>query len=302
MPKLSIIIPSRDEKFLTPTIDDIFRNCRDESTEVIAVLDSDKWPGDWKEVTNRHPRLHTIHNGSPKGMRYAINAGVASAISRGAKYVAKFDGHCSFSEGFDVALMADCDEDWIVVPRRGRLDPESWTATDTHKPDIDYHYLSFPSDPNDFGGPGLNGKVWPDRAIQRKDIPIDDEMSSQGSGWFMHASFFQRLGLMDEASYGPFWNEFQEIGLCAWLSGGAVKVNKNCRYLHLHKGSKHGRGYKLPESWLQQGRNHTMKWIFNEAWSKQTIPFSWLIEKFWPIPGWPNDWRELLYKGGKEPW
>lgn len=296
MPKLSIIIPSRDEKFLTPTIDDIFRNCRDEQTEVVAVLDSDKWPGDWKEVADRHPRLHTIHNGSPKGMRYAINAGVASAISRGAKYVAKFDGHCSFSKGFDVALMADCDEDWVVVPRRGRLDPESWTATDTHKPDIDYHYLSFPNDPNDFGGPGLNGKVWIERAIQRKDILIDDEMSSQGSGWFMHASFFQRLGLMDEASYGPFWNEFQEIGLCAWLSGGAVKVNKNCRYLHLHKGSKHGRGYHLPERWLTQGRNHTMRWPWNEAWdSRQTRPFSWLIEHFWPVPTWPENWEELLY-------
>lgn len=296
MAKLSIVIPSRDEKFLTPTIDDIFRNCRDESTEVIAVLDSDKWPGDWKEVTDRHPRLHTIHNGCPKGMRYAINAGVASAISRGAKYIAKFDGHCSFSEGFDVTLMADCDEDWVVVPRRGRLDPESWTATDTHKPDIDYHYLSFPDDPNDFGGPGLNGKVWLERAVERKDILIDDEMSSQGSGWFMHASFFQRLGLMDEASYGPFWNEFQELGMCAWLSGGAVKVNKNCRYLHLHKGSKHGRGYHLPERWLTQGRNHTMKWPWNEAWdSRQTRPFSWLIEHFWPVPTWPENWEELLY-------
>lgn len=296
MAKLSIILPSRDEKFLTPTIDDIFRNCRDEQTEVVAVLDSDKWPGDWKEVTDRHPRLHTIHNGQPIGMRGSINKGVASAISRGAKFVAKFDAHCSFSKGFDVALMADCDEDWIVVPRRGRLDPESWTATDTHKPDIDYHYLSFPDDPNDFGGPGLNGKPWLQRAIDRADILIDDEMSSQGSGWFMHASFFQRLGLMDEASYGPFWNEFQELGMCAWLSGGAVKVNKKCKYLHLHKGSKHGRGYKLPESWLKLGRDHTMKWIWNEAWDKrQTRPFSWLIEHFWPVPSWPENWEEVLY-------
>lgn len=296
MAKLSIILPSRDEKFLTPTIDDIFRNARDEQTEVIAVLDSDKWPGDWKEVTDRYPRLHTIHNGSSKGMRYAINAGVASAISRGAKFVAKFDAHCSFSEGFDVALMADCDDDWIVVPRRGRLDPESWTAADTHKPDIDYHYLSFPDDPNDFGGPGLNGKPWNERAVEREDILIDDEMSSQGSGWFMHASFFQRMGFMDEASYGPFWNEFQELGMCAWLSGGAVKVNKKCKYLHLHKGSKHGRGYKLPESWLKLGRDHTMKWIWNEAWDKRQVrPFSWLIEHFWPVPSWPENWEEVLY-------
>lgn len=295
MPKLSIIIPSRDEKFLTPTIDDIFRNARDEQTEVIAVLDSDKWPGDWKEVTNRHPRLHTIHNGSPIGMRGSINKGVASAISRGAKYVAKFDGHCAFSEGFDVVLMADCDDDWIVVPRRGRLDPESWTATDTHKPDIDYHYLSFPDDPNDFGGPGLNGKIWPQRAIERAQYELDEEMSSQGSGWFMHASYFTRLELMDEANYGGFWSEFQELGLKCWLSGGRVMVNKRCKYLHLHKGSKYGRGYKLPESWLQQGATFTKNWIWNEAWNKQTKPFNWLIEHFWPVPTWPENWEELLY-------
>jgi hypothetical protein len=21
--------------------------------------------------------------------------------------------------------------------------------------------------------------------------------------------------------------------------------------------------------------------------------FAWLIEKFWPIPGWPDDWKEV---------
>lgn len=292
--KLSIIIPSRDERFLTPTIDDIFRNARGEC-EVVAVLDSDKWPADWKEVTGRHPNLHTVHNGRSIGMRGSINKGIASAISRGAKFVAKFDGHCSFSEGFDEVLKADCDEDWIIVPRRGRLDPENWCETELQKPPIDYHYLSFPDDPNDFGGPGLNGKVWVERAIQRKDIPIDEEMSSQGSGWFMHASYFQRLELMDHVSYGDFWCEFQELGLKCWLSGGQVKVNKKCKYLHLHKGSKYGRGYRLPESALVQGRNHTMKWIWNEAWDKQTLPFSWLINHFWPVPSWPENWEEVLY-------
>lgn len=296
MSKLSIIIPSRDEKFLVPTIDDIFRNARGE-IEVVAVIDSNLWPEDWKETVQRHtPRLHTIFHGTPLGMRRSINDGVASAISRGAKFVAKFDAHCSFSEGFDEILKADCDDDWVVVPRRGRLDPESWTATDIHKPDIDYHYLSFPDDPNDFGGPGLNGKPWNERAVERKDILIDDEMSSQGSGWFMHAEYFTRLGLMDEASYGPFWNEFQEIGLKAWLSGGQVKINKKCRYLHLHKGSKYGRGYRLPESWLKLGRDHTMKWIWNEAWDQRQIrPFSWLINHFWPVPSWPDNWEEVLY-------
>jgi hypothetical protein len=298
MAKLSIVVPSRDERFLTPTIDDIFHNARGEC-EVIAVLDSDRWPGDWKEVTDRHPNLHTIHNGQSIGMRGSINKGVASAVSRGAKFIAKFDGHCSFSEGFDEVLKAECDADWVVVPRRLRLDPEAWTIAEPDKPPHDYHYLSFPDDPNDFGGPGLNGKPWFERQAARADILLDEEMSSQGSGWFMHADYFQRLELMDESSYGPFWNEFQEIGLKCWLSGGKVMVNKKAYYAHLHKGTKYGRGYRLSESALVQGRNHTMKWIWNEAWARQALPFSWLIEHFWPVPTWPENWEEVVYAGRK---
>lgn len=298
MAKLSAIIPSRDERFLLPTIHDLFRNARGEF-EVIAVLDSDRWPEGWKEITDQYPNLHTIHNGRSLGMRASINRGVASAISRGAKFIMKSDGHCSFSEGFDEVIKADIDDDWVVVPRRGRLDPENWVATETHKPDIDYHYLSFPDNPQDWGGKGLNGKPWPERAVERASYYLDDEMSSQGSCWFMCADYFNRLELMDESSYGSFWNEFQEIGLKCWLSGGKVMVNKKTRYLHLHKGTKYGRGYKLAESQLQQGASFTKNWIWNDAWLKQTLPFSWLIQHFWPVPSWPDNWEEILYASRK---
>lgn len=294
MAKMSIILPSRDERFLLPTIHDIFRNAQGE-TEVIAVIDSNLWPEGWKEITAQYPNLHTIFHGESLGMRAAINSGAASAISRGAKYLAKFDAHCSFSEGFDEVLKSNCEPDWIVVPRRGRLDPEAWRETELSKPPIDYHYLSFPDDPNDFGGPGLNGKVWAERAVERASYDLDEEMSSQGSGWMMHADYFTQLELMDQVNYGPFWNEMQEIANKAWLSGGRVMVNKKAKYLHLHKGKKHGRGYKLPESWLQQGRAYAARWAYNEAWPKQTLPFEWLIDHFWPVPSWPKNWREVLY-------
>lgn len=301
MPKLSVVVPSRDERFLVPTIRDIFLHAKGE-IEVVAVLDSDKWPENWQQVANEFPNLHTIHNGRSIGMRGSINRGVASAKSRGAKFIMKSDGHCSFSEGFDEVLKKDIDKDWVVVPRRGRLDPENWVASDTNKPDIDYHYLSFPDDPKDFGGPGLNGKVWEQRAIERKHIPVDSELSSQGSCWMMHTDYFYYLELMDEKSYGKFWSEAQEILLKCWLSGGRGVINKNAKYLHLHKGKKYGRGYRLAESELVQGATFTKNWMFNRAWAKQTHPFSWLIEKFWPIPTWKENWRDLLYDNGKEPW
>lgn len=295
MARTSVIIPARNEKYLVPTIEDVFRNARGE-VEIIAVLEG-YYPENWKAVTDKYPNLHTIHHSEAQGMRPAINAAAASAISRGTKYLMKLDAHCSVGEGFDEILKADCDKDWVVVPRRKRLDPETWTLKDVGKPDIDYHYLSFPDDPSDFGGPGLNGKVWEQRIRERFGKPeydIDDEMSSQGSGWFMHASYFQQLELMDAANYGKFWNEAQELFLKCWLSGGRGVINKKTHYAHWHKG-KAGRGYKLPESWLKQGATFTKKWLFNEAWPRQTLPFKTLIERFWPVPSWPENWEELVY-------
>jgi glycosyltransferase involved in cell wall biosynthesis len=294
--KLSVLIPSRNEKYLFPTIRDCFAKSGGD-TEVVVTLDG-YWPEGWKEMTETYSNLHTVHHGEARGLRPAINSGAASAISRGAEYLFKLDAHCLLDEGFDIKLLADIEPNWIVVPRRKRLDPDAWAVTETHKPDIDYHYLSFPDDPSDFGGPGLNGKVWEERARERRDKPefdIDDELSSQGSAWCMASSYFQFLELMDTESYGPFWNEAQELFLKCWLSGGRGVINKKTFYAHLHKGTKHGRGYRLPEQWLQQGASYTKRWIYNDAWAKQTLPFEWLIDHFWPVPGWAEDWREVLY-------
>jgi len=291
--KLSVVIPSRNEPYLNRTIDDIFANARGE-IEVVVALDG-YWPDQWKEMTARYPNLHSVHSGEAIGMRAGINRAVASAASRGARYVMKLDAHCALSEGFDVTLLSEIESNWVVIPRRGRLDPEKWCATETHKPDIDYHYLSFPDNPSDFGGKELNGKVWNQRAVERKDILLDDECSSQGSCWLMATNYFYQLELMDEANYSRFWAEAQEIMLKCWLSGGKCVVNKKATYLHWHKG-KTGRGYRLPESWLQQGASFTRRWLTDSAWTKQTKPLRWLIEKFSPMPTWPNDLDKAFWE------
>jgi glycosyltransferase involved in cell wall biosynthesis len=284
---VSIIIPSRNEKFLSKTINDILEKAKGE-IETIAVLD-----GYWSDIINE-PRVKYLHIGTSKGMRNAINQGVA--LSSG-QYILKCDGHVMFDEGFDVKLLEDIEDNWVVVPRRKRLDADNWCLQDVGKPDIDYMYLSFPDNPQDFGGPGLNGKNWEskNRDPKLKETLIDDLMSAQGSCWFMKKDYFYQLELMDEQSYGTFWNEAQEIMLKAWLSGGRCIVNKKTWYAHLHKGKKHGRGYNLDHSQLNVGAAHTKKWITNSAWAKQTLPFEYLIEKFWPIPGWPEDWKTQLY-------
>src|SRR5687768_14491997 len=143
--KVSVLIPSLNETYLTPTLHECFANARGE-LEVIVVLQGG-WPADWKELTEKYPNLHTIHYGEPMGLRTPINAAAASAISRGTKYLLKLDAHCKLDEGYDEKLKADIDRDWVVVPRRKRLDAVNWAIQDVGKPDIDYHFLSFPSDP-----------------------------------------------------------------------------------------------------------------------------------------------------------
>lgn len=285
---LSIIIPSRNEQFLTKTLKDILIKAEGE-IEVIVILDG-YWPAQDQIVNDS--RINYIHNPEPIGMRSCINAGVA--VSRG-KYIMKLDAHCMLDQGFDVKLIGDCEPNWVSIPRRKRLDPENWVVTETHKPDIDYMYLSSPTDPNDWGGASLHGKVWDDLNLREdlKEVLIDDLMSFQGSCWFMHRDYFYELELMDDKNYGHFWNEAQEIGLKCWLSGGRVIRNKKTWYAHLHKGKKYGRGYFLSKSALDQGAQFTKKWIDGTAWPKATKDLKWLVDhfknKFGSVPTWTDD-------------
>ena len=283
---LSVIIPSRNERFLQPTVKDLLAKAEGE-IEIIVILDG-YWPDPKLEDD---PRIRIIHRGASRGLRSGINTGVA--LAKGT-HIMKIDAHCMVSQGYDKTLIADCEPNWVVIPRRKRLDAENWRIQDVGKPDIDYMYLSYPNDPNDFGGAGLNGKVWDEknRDPELKKVEIDDVMSSQGSCWFMHKAYFYELDLMDEEHYGSFWNEAQEIMLKAWLSGGRCIVNKKVWYAHLHKGRKYGRGYHLPEAALTTGATYTKKWMDGSAWDKQTLPLSWLVDKFKPVPTWPEDWNE----------
>lgn len=265
---VSIIIPARNEQYLGKTVEDLLAKATGE-IEIIAVLDG-YWP-DPKLPDNN--RLILIHRGTPLGMRAAINS--AAAIARG-KYLLKCDAHCMFAQGFDQILKDDYQENCVVIPRRYALDAENWQIADNPKYPIDYMYLSA----------DLHGEPWNEKNKdpQLKEKLIDETMSAQGSCWFMSKDYFNTLELLDEGNYGTFYNEFQEIGLKCWLSGGRVLTNKKTWHAHLHKSE--GRGYSLGGAQAEKGASYTMRWLTNTAWHKQTLPFNWLVEHFSPVPGW----------------
>lgn len=283
MAMVSILIPSRNEVFLQKTVADLLANASGD-IEIVVVLEG-YWPD---PPLPDDKRLKILHHGRAKGMRPAINA--AAAIATG-DFILKADAHTMWAPGYDEALQADYHEDnWIVVPRRHALEPESWSIDTTNpKYPVDYHYLSYPFERPGDETCGLHGTEWRARREACGGILLDDEMSSQGSAYFMSRAHWDRLGPMEIERYGNFIHEFQELGLKTWLSGGAVKINKRTWYAHLYKGRKYGRGYALGPGGHRQGSAWVTDYWMNDQWADRTRDLRWLVEKFAPVPGWPAD-------------
>jgi hypothetical protein len=141
----------------------------------------------------------------------------------------------------------------------------------------------------------LHGEPWTEKNRDPKlaEIPLDDLMSAQGSCWFMTKDYYQYLELLDESKFGTFYNEFQEIGLKCWLSGGEVKVNKLTWYAHWHKPREVGRGYNLDRDQQEKALVYLHAWIELDRighganyWPKQIHDMKWLVNKFSPVPTW----------------
>lgn len=284
MARVSVLIPSRQERFLEPTWRDVLAKARGD-IEVVVVLDG-YWP-EW--ALPNDTRVRVLHRGQAQGMRPALTA--AAHLATG-DYLLKIDAHVMLAEGFDVQLLADYHEsNWVLVPRRYALDPVAWAIDESNpKYPVDAHYLSNPFATPANSTPGLHGSDWRARRDARADVLLDDELSSQGSCWFMSRAQWNRLGGLDAQRYGSFWHEFQEIGLKTWLSGGAVKVTKRTWYAHLFKGKTWGRGYSLTAAGHEQGSAFcAWFWMTDQPFVGRTRTLQSLIEQFAPVPTWPAD-------------
>lgn len=300
---LSVIIPSRQPEFLQKTIDDLLTKAEGE-VEIIVVLDG-YWPDPIIEDNPRVVILHqgTIHNSL--GMRAGINAGIA--ITKG-QYIMKIDEHCLVSQGYDVRLQTTCQDDWLVVPRRYRLDAENWEIIEDGRKPIDYMYVSYPYRKLLDSTSGLYGAEDRQRYFDRKDIEVDDLMTMQGSCWFLKKDYFNKLfpNGMNDKNYGPFNHEAQELSNTVWLSGGRVVVDKACHYAHYHKG-KRGKGYGFSREQYRRfmaDKEKARRYAI-EYWLTTTdfqYDWGWLMNKFAPVPTWPLDWKEQIVIDEQKDW
>ena len=240
-----------------------------------------------------HGEVHNHH-----GMRASINLGMR--LAKG-EYAMKIDEQCGVDQGYDLKLIASCEDNTIIIPRRQRLDAENWKLIEDGRPPVDYMYVEYPYAKPFDKTQGMHGAEW--KRPERADIMIDDTPTMQGSCYFMKKSYWDRLGELDDTNYGPFTQEAQELSLKAWLSGGRVVVNKNTYYAHLHKGRR-GKGYgfsteqyKKHCEQMEKGRLYSIEYWLNVRSVNSLFRHDWnwfVTEKFPDMPGWSKDWKERV--------
>jgi len=291
--KVSVVIPSRNETYKTNTgetvlqrmVRDIYEKAMGEF-EVIVAFDGPPY-----QQLPDYPNL-TAMKLPQRGLKPSVNQAVRIATG---KYIYKSDSHCMVGEGFDEILQERMEDNWIVTPRFYVLDAENWKWQDARF--YDYFFLHWPfKDPKN---PKFKaGGHWKQRTRQRlKSHPeMDETMQIHGSGWFLTKDYFENcLGGMSSVGYDTFGMEPPELCLKTWLGpwDGKVMVNKKTWYAHMHKGGQRPRGYSLSRSRIRNSYTWTVNYWMRNSWEERAHDIEWLVERFWPVYGWPKNWREV---------
>lgn len=309
---LSILIPARNEIFLSQTVINLLENIRG-NTEIIVVLD-----GEWADPgVPDDPRVTIIYHSQSIGQRAATNE--ACRLSK-AKYVMKIDAHCAVDEGFDVKLMETMEDDWTVLPAMYNLhgfnwkcgkcgrewyqspspgfcklnehdrNPDCGNTTDFErviiwKPRINKKSLYFRFDKT------LHFQYWGDYGRRpQAQGDIADILSIQGSCFFLTREKYWELNICDE-KHGSWGQQGVEVACKTWLSGGRLVVNKKTWYSHMFRtqGGDFGFPYPLSTSDVEKAREYSRSLWLNNTWPLAKHDLNWLLDKFKPVPDWHDN-------------
>jgi len=261
---LSCIIPSYKDPSLHKTIQSILDNAEGE-VEVIVILD-----GYWTEIVD-DPRVRVLHLGKNRGMRGAINAGVA--IARG-DILMRTDEHCSFAKGFDKIIEEDLKEDEIMTPTRYELDPNKWERMDL--PSINFAKLVIQNVSDTVQK--FTAVQWKERDEEMKDVMVAETMGIQGSCWFMKKSWWEKVIVeLQTEGYGPLIQDSTEMIFKTWQAGGRMMLNKRTWHAHRHRkfGRFHNNGTSENPSNNDAGYMYAIK-VWGDYYEKEIRP-KWKI-------------------------
>ena len=118
---------------------------------------------------------------------------------------------------------------------------------------------------------------------------LTESMSLQGSFFMMTRKRYWDLNISDE-KFGSWGSQGVEISCKNWGTGGRVIINNRCFYAHLFRtqGGDFSFPYPQQHSKVLKGREYARKIFYDSGWKKLIYPLSFMLEKFWPIPGWTD--------------
>ena len=296
---LSILIPARNEMFLSNTVQNILENIRG-NTEIIVILD-----GYWESVPDA-PNVTVFHNEESVGQRSAQNQG--ARLSR-AKYLMKIDAHCVVDEGFDVKMIEAMEQnpDATMVPAMYNLHAFDWLCPEGHRiyqgPTPEKGCLQC-------GKPMVRDIIFKPRWSRRSyfyrfdktlhfqywgafgDRPegkpdIAPTLSIQGSCFMLSRENYWKWNVCDEETFHSWGQQGVEVAVKTWLNGGQVLVNKKTWYSHMFRtqGGDFAFPYSNPQSKIDKNRE-TSRRMFIDGEYKAKYDLKWLLDKFAPVPDW----------------
>lgn len=309
--ELSILIPARNEIFLSKTIENILENI-EADTEIIAVLD-----GAWANpAVPQHERVNIIYLPVSIGQRASTN--LACKMAKG-KYVIKVDAHCSFDKGFDRKMLdffKEHGDDIVAVPIMRNLWAFDWKCyhcgwkkyqgptpekcLDCGKGDkirrkmlwigkenpqsVSY---CFDSEPH---FQYFNEYKSREEYKKDKEKGFSQTMSLQGSFFMASKANYWKWELSDE-KLGNWGNQGLEVACATWLSGGRCLVNHNTWYAHMFRtqGGDFGFPWENKGSDTDKTKNKVKDKFWEMKHPTQIHPVSWLVKKFWPVKGWTDE-------------
>jgi glycosyltransferase involved in cell wall biosynthesis len=301
---LSVIIPARNEEFLARTVHDVLEMKRGK-TEVIAVLD-----GAWTDPPLvSHKDLTIIYNHTSIGQRASTNQ--AARLSR-SRYVMKLDAHCTVDEGFDEKMMALMQDNYTMIPIMYNLHAFDWVCpkceerqyqgpsekyrvcpkcqAERHreiiwKPRWNRKSTAYRFDTT------LHFQYWGSyKEKQKEQGDLADTLSIQGSCFMATREKYFELNLCDE-EFGSWGQQGTEVACKTWLSGGRVVTNMTTWYAHMFRtqGGDFGFPYPLSQKKVDYARERSRDMFFHNKYDKQVYSFTWLLDKFKPIPEWHEE-------------
>ena len=311
--ELSILIPARNEEYLSRTVEDVLANSSDK-TEILIGLD-----GAWAVPTIKdHPRVTILHVSESIGQRAMTNR--LCKLSK-AKYIMKLDAHCAMDKDFDTKMIADMHDDWTMTPVMRNLHVFNWVCPEGHT-----RYQGPSGKCTVCGKPTTKDIVWipktnpqsvgycfdpephfqymnniKDRQSYKDQMPLTESMSLQGSCFMMNRSRYWALNICDELTFGSWGSQGIEVACKTWLSGGRVVINHNTWYAHCFRtqGGDFGFPYEISGKQVKHAKTKAKDIFFKGKFQGQIKPISWLVEKFWPIKGWTD--KDLVAIGGTIP-